>query len=302
MNCSIIIRTLNEKKNLEILFKLLESQNNKQFEVILIDSGSTDGTLEFLDKYNFKFPFKFTNINKTEFSFGRSLNRAITLSTYKDIICCISAHCFPQDDNFLSSLIKHFENNDTGLVYGKQIPDQRSHLSEANHLSSWFQDGYLAQPDLFCNNGCSAFKYDTWNLIKFNEDVTGCEDLVFSHELYIKNLKVIYEPKAVVSHYHNENFRKIFNRYKREAMIVKSFLDFKYSLKTFFKCTTKEILSDLSFRKNVSFKRRSLINIISYRFSKNLGQYLAPKLKDISPFSLEEKDHNNLLKHYFYSL
>ena len=55
MNCSIIIRTLNEKKNLEILFKLLESQNNKQFEVILIDSGSTDGTIEFLDKYNFKF-------------------------------------------------------------------------------------------------------------------------------------------------------------------------------------------------------------------------------------------------------
>ena len=64
------------KKNLEILFKLLESQNNKQFEVILIDSGSTDGTIEFLDKYNFKFPFKFTNIDKKEFSFGRSLKQS----------------------------------------------------------------------------------------------------------------------------------------------------------------------------------------------------------------------------------
>ena len=72
-------------------------------------------------------------------------------------------------------------------------------------------------------------------------------------------------------------------------MIVKSFLDFKYSLKTFFKFTSKEILSDLSFRKNASFKKRNLINIIGYRFSKNLGQYLAPKLNEITPFPLKER-------------
>lgn len=302
MKFSIVIRTLNEKKNLEILFKILESQKYKLFEVILIDSGSTDGTLEFIDDYKFKFPFTLTNIDQSEFSFGRSLNRAIRLSKYKEIICCISAHCFPQDIEFLSKLMNHFTNSDTGVVYGKQIPDQRSPLSEANHLSEWFKDEYLNEPNIFCNNGSSAFKYEIWNMIKFDESASGCEDLIFSYALYLKNLKVIYEPNAVVSHYHNENFKQIFNRYKREAMIVKSFLKFNFGLKDLIKCTLKEILSDMSFRKNVNYRRRNLLNILGYRLSKNLGQYLAPLLKDIEPFQLDQKDHENLLKHYFYSL
>lgn len=299
---SIIIRTLNEKKNLEVLFKILESQKNKSFEVILIDSGSTDGTLEFIDNYKFKFPFILTKINQSEFSFGRSLNRAIKLSTYKEVICCISAHCFPQDNEFLTKLMAHFIYSNTGLVYGKQIPDERSPLSEANHLGSWFKDGYLNEPNIFCNNGCSAFKYEVWNMIKFDESASGCEDLIFSHELYRKNLKVIYEPNAVVSHYHNENFKNIFNRYKREAMIVKSFLMFNYGLMDLIKCTLREVLSDLSFRKNVNYKRRNLLSILGYRISKNLGQYLAPNLKDTKTFHLDKKDRENLLKHYFYSL
>ena len=51
MKATILIRCLNEVENLKILFPILESQNNKNFEVVFIDSGSSDGSFEFVQNF-----------------------------------------------------------------------------------------------------------------------------------------------------------------------------------------------------------------------------------------------------------
>ena len=48
---SIVIRTLNEAKHLEKLLKGIHDQNYRDWEIVLIDSGSTDGTLEIAERY-----------------------------------------------------------------------------------------------------------------------------------------------------------------------------------------------------------------------------------------------------------
>ena len=48
---SIIIRTLNEAKYLENLLKGIHGQNHRDWEIVLVDSGSTDGTVEIARKY-----------------------------------------------------------------------------------------------------------------------------------------------------------------------------------------------------------------------------------------------------------
>lgn len=72
MLVSIVIRTLNEEKYLDELLGAINFQEKDGFnsEVVIVDSGSTDKTLEIARKYN----SRVTYIDKKEFSFGKSLN------------------------------------------------------------------------------------------------------------------------------------------------------------------------------------------------------------------------------------
>ena len=70
-NVSIIIRTLNEERYLPELLTSIQGQKSTfSHEIVLVDSGSTDQTLEIARQHN----CRILNIKREEFSFGRSLN------------------------------------------------------------------------------------------------------------------------------------------------------------------------------------------------------------------------------------
>ncbi len=48
---SIVVRCYNERKHIGKLLHGLFEQTHDEFEVILVDSGSTDGTLEIASQY-----------------------------------------------------------------------------------------------------------------------------------------------------------------------------------------------------------------------------------------------------------
>lgn len=300
MRCSVVVRVLNEKNNLFKLINLLEKQKMIEFELIVIDSGSDDGTVEMLKSFEFKYPFYFTTIEKNKFSFGRSLNNGIIQSRFKEIIVSLSAHCFPTDEFYLYNMVKNFKNKSIGFVYSRQTGDERSPLSEVNHLSKWFPEFKLPEPNLFCNNGSSAFRYADWEKIKFNEVVTGCEDILFALELENINKQNLYEPNSIVTHYHNENFKIIYNRYKRESKLILSLFNQNLKLYEIIISIFREIASDLSFRKENSYPRSSLYQITKYRIAKNFGQYFAKKERFELNFNFSNETKKKLLEHYYY--
>lgn len=61
MELTILTPTYNRRKNLEELFLSLEAQTSKEFEWLIIDDGSTDGTRETADNFikNASFPVKY---------------------------------------------------------------------------------------------------------------------------------------------------------------------------------------------------------------------------------------------------
>ena len=301
LKCTVVVRVLDEKENLFRLINLLETQTKINFELVVIDSGSTDGTVEMLNEFNFKYPFYFTEIAKEEFSFGKALNKAIELSTYKDIIISISAHCFPINNEYLSNMTKHFIKDDVGLIYGRQIGDIRSPLSEVNHLHKWFPSTNDFKSNIFCNNGSSAFRYKDWEKILFDEEITGCEDILFSLELFGIHKKTVYEPEAIVSHFHYEDFKLIYNRFKRESILIKSLFGHKLYLFQTLKSTYLEIKSDLNFRKKQNYPRSNFLEICKYRIAKNFGQYLSKGDTKEFRINLTIEEKNKLLKHYYYS-
>ena len=91
---SIIIRTLNEDAYLGELLEAIDQQKKPDFsvEIVIVDSGSTDNTLEIAEKFG----ARITTIKKEHFTFGRSLNEGCEFAL-GELFVLISGHCVPTD-------------------------------------------------------------------------------------------------------------------------------------------------------------------------------------------------------------
>ncbi|MFU8773754.1 MAG: glycosyltransferase family 2 protein, partial [Anaerolineales bacterium] len=86
----------------------------------------------------------------------------------------------------------------------------------------------------FCNNANAAIRRDLWKLHPYDETLSGLEDIEWANYMIGAGHAIAYVADAEVVHIHNESPRKVYNRYRREAMAFKrifpeerfSFLDF----------------------------------------------------------------------------
>lgn len=136
MLASIVIRTLNEAQHLDDLLVMIGAQatDGLGVEVVLIDSGSTDGTVEIAERHG----CRITTIKKSEFSFGRSLNRGCDHAT-GDILVFISGHCVPVDATWLQTLCQPLIDGVASYSYGRQIGDDDSNYSERRIFAKYFR-------------------------------------------------------------------------------------------------------------------------------------------------------------------
>ena len=152
---SIIIRTYNESEYIENLLIALKSQTLKDIEIILVDSESTDNTVEIAQKYC----DRIINIKKSEFTFGYSLNKGIEQATHNHLVL-ISAHTIPCNKTYLEKLTKPLSDLSVAMVYGKQVGDVYSRFPEYQDLLRTFNDQplILKAPNYFSHNANSSLR------------------------------------------------------------------------------------------------------------------------------------------------
>ena len=206
---SIIIRTLNEASYLPNLFNLINNQSYKNFEIIVVDSGSEDGT----QKIAKEFSDKLLLIEKDDFTFGYAINHGIKHSN-GELVCIVSAHTKPKSNNWLKELVSafnydHSNNSNVALSYGKQIGGENSNFSEIMDFTYSFGNEELqkTRPKYFCNNANSMIRKDLWINHPFNESLSGLEDIEWSKYWMDKGYEIIYKPNACIIHFHNETAR-----------------------------------------------------------------------------------------------
>jgi len=132
---SIIFRALNEEKYFELALKACKNQilDDMTMEIILVDSGSSDRTLEIARKYN----CEIVSIPRNLFSFGRSLNWGCSVAKGKHLVF-ISAHCIPTHDRWLHNLIMPLVKGEASYSYGKQLGGEQSNFSEKQLFAKYF--------------------------------------------------------------------------------------------------------------------------------------------------------------------
>lgn len=272
MKASIVIRTYNEARHLPELLEGIQRQQTPGLdsEVIVVDSGSTDGTLDIANRFD----CRIEHIPKERFSFGRSLNLGCQAAT-GDALVFVSGHCIPASEHWLSNLVNPLSRGEVVWTYGRQLGNGISRFSECRVFEKYFpKQSQIPQEGFYCNNANSALLADVWKAHPFDEELTGLEDMHLARKLVDMGMQLGYVAEAPVYHLHEENWSQVKNRFEREAIALQhimpevhlSFLDFARYL-------TSSLLLDsgAALQQKVFFKKAH--DIFLYRLAQFWGVY-----------------------------
>jgi CMP-N-acetylneuraminic acid synthetase len=194
---SIIIRTKNEERWITPCLMGVFKQDYKDVEVILVDNVSTDKTIEKALHFDIK-----KVVTCEDFRPGLALNMGIRESKGEYIVC-LSGHCIPVDDKWLSNLLKNFDDDEVAGVYGRQEPLAFTPNSDKRDLSIIFGlDRRIQKKDSFFHNANSMLRRKLWEENPFDETLANIEDRVWAEKALHEGYKIVYEPRASVYHYH----------------------------------------------------------------------------------------------------
>lgn len=230
IDISVVIPVKNGHRYLDALLKAVFSQKiNAKFEVIIIDSGSTDKTVDIIKRY----PVRFYQIDEKEFNHGLTRNFGISKSLGKYVIL-MTQDAVPYDNRWMENLVNNLEHDQqVGGVYSMQIPHNDAHLLTRMRVNRFFtaskvkresqinimEDYHRLSPQekyLFCNfdNVSSCIRKTVWKKIPFPKTDFG-EDIEWSKEVLERGYKIVYEPDSKI--YHSHDF-SIYEWYKRNLI------------------------------------------------------------------------------------
>ena len=272
MIVSVVIRTLNEQQHLGQLLSAISKQIRDGFEIeiVIIDSGSTDKTLSIAKSFN----CKITHIKKSEFTFGRSLNMGSDFAT-GEILVYVSGHCIPESDSWLKMLIKPILDGVAGYSYGRQIGFETTKYSERRLFEKYFpSQSKIPQKDFFCNNANAAISRQVWLDHKFDEQVTGLEDMELAKRFCYLGGQVAYVSEAAIHHIHNESWSQTRRRYEREAIALQLIMpEVHVGLMDTFRYLFASIFGDFASAIKERCFFRELFGIVKFRLAQYLGTY-----------------------------
>ena len=216
---SIIVLTKNGRHHLERLLPTVVAQaGNVSGELIAVDSGSNDGTLELLRR----FPVRLAEIPPDDFHHARTRNFAAGLA-HGRILVLLSQDAIPASENWLESIIANFDDSQVGAVYGRQFPNPGSSLERKHALDAVYGEQRLVK-DPAHRDGMgyrfyhfsdvnAAIRRSVWEKTQFPEDLKVFEDLGIAKRILDSGWKIVYEPRAAVIHSHDHSTLGLLKRY-----------------------------------------------------------------------------------------
>lgn len=228
MKVSIIIVTKNQKEILQKSIPILLKQRFKEdYEVIVVDSGSTDGAIEYVKNQ----PVKLVEIRPVIFNYAEAFNIGAKMSKGEFLIR-LSGDAIPVDENFIKEMIIPFKDLNVGGTYGRYVLSGRKGYTLPFYwLERRFPKSltcYSITPNLFkylfyfkhreavtnFAGGCCAIRSDILEKRPFNTKLSAAEDAEYALYLHLAGYSIVCNPKAMVLHEHEINRgEKIHNQF-----------------------------------------------------------------------------------------
>lgn len=211
IKASVVIRVKNEGESIGgVLDAVLEQEFDGEFEIIVIDSGSTDNTIAEASKRD----CAILKIPPEKFSWGYSLNLGADNSN-GDFVVYLSGHCFPANHQWLKNLTSAFSDEKIAAVYGRQAPnpDAQDILEGIELVYLWFPDDKAKLKEPGFSNASCAIRKSALKQFRFDENLLSLEDGEWAERIKAAGYKIEYSPESVVYHSHKLNPDFIYRRW-----------------------------------------------------------------------------------------
>ena len=217
---SIIIPTYNGGVVFKRLLHMISKQRYEgEKQIIVIDSGSDDGTCE----EALKSDAELIKIDKKDFHHSRTRNQAIASAVHPYVILMVQ-DAIPLTETWLANMVNSLEKDDVAGVYGRQIPHDDADLFAM--FSVDYHSSYLGNKNIIQGiakiNEFNKLSYEqALFLIRFDDvcaiykreivlanrlpEVPFAEDMAWAFEVMKKGYKVKYDPTIMVAHSHNRS-------------------------------------------------------------------------------------------------
>lgn len=213
-----LIRCRDEERGIGPLIDSLRAQTmGEALEIVVIDSGSRDGTLAVLRGRNIE-PLRMAT---ADFTYGRALNVAAAAAR-APICLSVSAHVRVLDDGWAERVISAFEDTRVACAYGPRREPQGLRPLRAPLLQDLAHAE--AHPLWGYSNSSGAFRRGLWERRPFDENLRADEDLEWAWHWLRQGWLVRLDPALAVHHSHaDEGPVRTFRRRRAEAAAVRQF-------------------------------------------------------------------------------
>lgn len=217
MKVSVVIITKDQKDFLQKSLPVLLNQDlDGDYEIIVVDSGSTDGAREYVQSL----PVELIKIQPETFNFAKAFNIGAKKAQGKYLVR-LSGDVIPIGKNWLREMIKPFEDPTIGGTYGiytitgregygypdywpaERFPQKLTRYSvRPTPLTGLFGDAEAREKAFNFAGGCCAIRRDLWQKRPFNEKFLAGEDAEYAWFLHLIGYDIVCNPKAKTIHEH----------------------------------------------------------------------------------------------------
>jgi len=217
---NLYIPTLNAgDKWIEVL-ESIKTQSAVIQQKVIIDSGSTDNTIQLAHRFG----FKIVEISKSDFNHGKTRQQLVELSDEPDICVFLTQDAILASPDSISNIVKVFDDPEIGMAYGRQLPHKNAktlesharlyNYPEESNIRSYKDKDQLGFKVFFCSNSFAAYRRTALMAVGgFPSDSIMGEDAIVAAKMLKAGFKKAYVADATVYHSHSYKLKEEFERY-----------------------------------------------------------------------------------------
>lgn len=204
---SVIMRAKNSDWVIAQALGALYSQSFVDFELIVVDSGSTDKTLDIVRQY----PCKLIQIEATQYYPGAVLNMAIEQSR-GELIVFQNSDSVPLSQQSLQRLVDAFDDPTVDAALARQLPRPEAETWVKKDYEISFPDAEQTPNWIRLSLPMAAMRKTAWEKHPFYTDAWASEDTEWGQWAVQNGLNIKYIKDAIVMHSHNYTLKQIYGR------------------------------------------------------------------------------------------
>ena len=280
----------------KVLEQVFDQKTDFDYEVLVIDSGSTDETLDILRD----FPVRLIQIPNHQFNHGLTRNRAVR-EAKGGIVALLTQDAVPYDDTWLATLVSNFEDPQVAGAFCHQLPRDDCNPFQRDRLDGWTK----GEGEKHIKQITSRAEYERlspmekYQLIAF-DDVASCvrksvmeeipferrqfgEDVAWAKQAILAGWKLVMDPDAVVVHSHNNSvfyeFKRVYLDHQNLHDLVGMHLVQRFPQVLRFTLDGTRHLGRVVRRAKIPWHEKLIwwVRTPFYSLGQNLGQYLGAR-------------------------